>query len=62
MDILKYGADVEVLAPRSLREAVATELARAGARYGGAGPTVPQGAGDPACPHNETGRTFHPNG
>jgi len=34
MDILKYGADVEVLAPQSLREAVAGEHARAARVYG----------------------------
>jgi predicted DNA-binding transcriptional regulator YafY len=34
MDILRYGADVEVLAPRTLRAQVAAELARAAARYG----------------------------
>ena len=33
MDILKYGADVEVVAPASLREAVASELQRAADRY-----------------------------
>jgi predicted DNA-binding transcriptional regulator YafY len=33
MDILKYGADVEVLAPASLRAAVRAELAAAVARY-----------------------------
>lgn len=37
MDILRYGADVEVLAPPALREEVAAELARASARYRGAG-------------------------
>lgn len=36
MDILRYGADVEVLAPVALREQVAVELARAAARYGAA--------------------------
>jgi predicted DNA-binding transcriptional regulator YafY len=35
MDILKYGADVEVLAPASLRQSVKAELAAAGGRYGG---------------------------
>jgi predicted DNA-binding transcriptional regulator YafY len=34
MDILKYGADVEVLAPESLREAVAEALRRGAAVYG----------------------------
>jgi predicted DNA-binding transcriptional regulator YafY len=34
MDILKYGNDVEVLAPAGLRQAVAAELAAAAARYG----------------------------
>jgi len=34
MDILKYGADVEVLAPESLREAVATQHAEAAGVYG----------------------------
>ena len=33
MDILKYGADVEVLAPESLRTAVATAHAEAARRY-----------------------------
>jgi predicted DNA-binding transcriptional regulator YafY len=33
MDILKYGADVEVLAPESLREAVAAQLSRATQLY-----------------------------
>ena len=35
MEILKFGADVEVLAPDSLRGRVAGELARAAGRYGG---------------------------
>jgi predicted DNA-binding transcriptional regulator YafY len=34
MEILKYGADVEVVAPGSLRERVAGELKRAAGRYG----------------------------
>ena len=34
MDILKYGADVEVLAPAALREVVQREVARAGRLYG----------------------------
>lgn len=33
MDILKYGADVEVLAPSTLRERVQQELRQAAARY-----------------------------
>jgi predicted DNA-binding transcriptional regulator YafY len=33
MDVLKYGADVEVLSPPSLREAVARQLQAAGQRY-----------------------------
>jgi predicted DNA-binding transcriptional regulator YafY len=33
MDILKYGADVEVLAPESLREVVAAQLSRATKLY-----------------------------
>jgi len=33
MEILKYGADVEVMGPESLREAVAERLAAASARY-----------------------------
>jgi predicted DNA-binding transcriptional regulator YafY len=33
MDILKYGADCEVLGPAALRRAVQAELARAQARY-----------------------------
>ena len=33
MDILKYGPDVEVLAPDSLRETVALRLREAAARY-----------------------------
>ena len=35
MEILKFGADVEVLAPASLRGQVARELARAAGRYAG---------------------------
>jgi predicted DNA-binding transcriptional regulator YafY len=35
MEILKFGADVEVLAPASLRERVAQSLAQAARRYGG---------------------------
>jgi predicted DNA-binding transcriptional regulator YafY len=34
MDILKYGADVEVLAPESLRQAVAAQLRAAAKLYG----------------------------
>lgn len=34
MDVLRHGSAVEVLAPASLRRAVAAELARAAARYG----------------------------
>src|SRR5688572_29738319 len=34
MEILKYGSDVEVLAPESLRERVAGDLKRAAGRYG----------------------------
>lgn len=34
MDILKYGADVEVLAPATLRQQVQAELSRALRRYG----------------------------
>ena len=34
MDVMKYGADVEVLAPPSLRDAVATQLRAAAAVYG----------------------------
>ena len=34
MDILKYGADVEVLAPESLRKAVAAQLQHAAMLYG----------------------------
>jgi len=37
MDILKYGADVEVLSPDSLRQAVATQLRAAAALYARAG-------------------------
>jgi predicted DNA-binding transcriptional regulator YafY len=33
MDILKYGGDVEVLAPESLRTAVAEQLHAAAAHY-----------------------------
>jgi predicted DNA-binding transcriptional regulator YafY len=33
MEILKFGADVEVLAPESLREALSQSLTRAAARY-----------------------------
>jgi predicted DNA-binding transcriptional regulator YafY len=35
MEILKYGADVEVLAPASLRDRVSEALGRAAARYAG---------------------------
>jgi predicted DNA-binding transcriptional regulator YafY len=35
MDVLKYGADVEVLAPESLRKAVADSHWRAAAAYRG---------------------------
>jgi predicted DNA-binding transcriptional regulator YafY len=41
MDILRYGADVEVLAPAALRIEVAAELARAAARYGAAPVSAP---------------------
>jgi predicted DNA-binding transcriptional regulator YafY len=34
MDIMRHGAGVEVLAPKSLRDAVAAELSRAAAAYG----------------------------
>jgi predicted DNA-binding transcriptional regulator YafY len=34
MDILKYGADVEVLAPDSLRTAVAVQITAAAKLYG----------------------------
>ncbi len=37
MDILCYGADVEVLAPPRLREKVKAELQKALENYGGAG-------------------------
>ena len=33
MDILRYGSDIEVLEPESLRKKVAAELAAAAARY-----------------------------
>ena len=33
MDILRHGGEVEVLAPRALREAVQAELERALTRY-----------------------------
>jgi len=33
MDILKYGADCEVVSPKALRDKVAAELARAGMKY-----------------------------
>jgi len=33
MDVLKYGADVEVLAPESLRKAVADQLREAAKHY-----------------------------
>jgi len=33
MDILKYGADCEVIGPKALRDKAAAELARAAARY-----------------------------
>jgi predicted DNA-binding transcriptional regulator YafY len=38
MDVLKHGASVEVLAPASLRDAIAAELAAALGRYAGAAP------------------------
>jgi predicted DNA-binding transcriptional regulator YafY len=34
MDVLKFGADVEVLAPESLRAHVAAEIRRMAARLG----------------------------
>jgi predicted DNA-binding transcriptional regulator YafY len=34
MEVLKFGADVEVLAPDSLRQAVAEALKKAAERYG----------------------------
>jgi hypothetical protein len=34
MDVLKYGPDVEVIKPTSLRVLVATRLAQAVAQYG----------------------------
>ena len=37
MDVLKYGADVQVLAPDSLRNAVAAEHASAAKLYSGEG-------------------------
>jgi predicted DNA-binding transcriptional regulator YafY len=37
MEILKYGADVEVLAPRTLRQSVADALRRGAQRYGNSG-------------------------
>jgi len=33
MDVLRYGADVEVVAPRALREEIAQRLRSAAARY-----------------------------
>ncbi|MCR4331969.1 MAG: WYL domain-containing protein [Sulfuricaulis sp.] len=33
MDILKYGADCDVVSPKALREKVAAELSRARMRY-----------------------------
>jgi predicted DNA-binding transcriptional regulator YafY len=33
MEVLKFGADVEVMAPPSLRERVAQSLAQAARRY-----------------------------
>jgi predicted DNA-binding transcriptional regulator YafY len=38
MEILKYGADVEVLSPQVLRGRVAEALARATTRYRNSGP------------------------
>jgi hypothetical protein len=35
MDILKYGADVEVLGPPKLRELIEREIERMAARVGG---------------------------
>jgi predicted DNA-binding transcriptional regulator YafY len=40
MDILRYGAEVEVLSPPALREQVAAELARAAGRYGVSAPAA----------------------
>jgi predicted DNA-binding transcriptional regulator YafY len=34
MDVLRYGPDVEVLAPDALRVAVREQLEQAAARYG----------------------------
>jgi len=34
MDIMKYGADVEVISPPSLRELIKEKLASGLARYG----------------------------
>jgi predicted DNA-binding transcriptional regulator YafY len=41
LDILKYGPEVEVIAPRALREAVAARLEAALKRYAGAKPARP---------------------
>jgi predicted DNA-binding transcriptional regulator YafY len=35
MDVLRHGADVEVLAPAALRQAVASAHAKAAAQYSG---------------------------
>jgi predicted DNA-binding transcriptional regulator YafY len=42
MDVLKHGASVEVLAPASLRDAIAAELASALGRYAGAPAPAPR--------------------
>ncbi len=41
MDILRFGSDVEVLAPAALRAEVAAELSRAALRYGSAPVSAP---------------------
>ena len=47
MEVLRHGASVEVLAPRELREAIATELAAALVAYAGAAPIR---SGEPDAP------------
>jgi predicted DNA-binding transcriptional regulator YafY len=37
MEILKFGADVEVLAPEALRQRLAESLKKAASRYGKSG-------------------------
>jgi len=53
MDILRFGPEVEVLAPRALRELVSASLAAASARYSGAGLESPDRGRARAPPSGE---------